>query len=228
LIIKSNDWYGKFDTIEIKAGSGAAIRLDSAVAYDGRNVQSGIDYDDYVKLFFNYPVMPLDTSTINLDSILMLNDGHTWYDGSGEVKQINFTDDSTSITIRLSTDTSLPTISIGDYIYPDSITITDERGYSFLKNPVILKGSFGPSGISDITNKDIKDNISIKNNTIYYSVSDQNTRFSIIDVLGRTVHQSKTKTGANRYDTNELKSGIYFIQVKSDESVISKTFIKVE
>ena len=112
LIVYSNDWYGQIDTIELYSGADVQIQLDSAIASDNRNAQAGIDSDDFIRLYFNYPIFPPDTSTLNLDSILPLSDNHTWYDGTGNIKQINYTQNNTIMTIWLSTNTSIPTVLV--------------------------------------------------------------------------------------------------------------------
>jgi len=209
LIVYSNDWYGSVDTIEVNAGVGAQIVLDSAVAYDNRNAEAGIDYDDCVKLYFNYPIDPPDTSTVNLDSILPLSNNHTWYDGTGSIKQINYLEDNTVMAIWFTTDSILPTVQMGDTIKPDSITIQDKHHYSYLTNNTIITGSFGPTGITkgnnqqDIIITTTFNSIQIENNTNNIHT------YQITDITGRVIKNIEAKTGITQYTPS--KSGIYFI-----------------
>ncbi|MDY6788198.1 MAG: hypothetical protein SVK54_08770 [candidate division WOR-3 bacterium] len=224
LIVYSNDWYGSIDTIELSAGVGARIVLDSAVAYDNRNEQTGIDYDDCVKLYFNYPIDPPDTSTVNLDSILPLSNNHTWYDGTGNIKQINYLEDNTIMTIWFTTDSLLPTVIVEDTIKPDSITIQDRHHYSYLTNNTIITGSFGPSGINSYPTIDHKpstidltfNSIQIENNT------DKTYTYQITDITGGVIKNIEAKKGITRYTPD--KSGIYFI-LDNNNNVLGKSII---
>ncbi|MDY6787487.1 MAG: hypothetical protein SVK54_05115 [candidate division WOR-3 bacterium] len=224
LIVYSNDWYGNIDTIEIYSGVGAQIVLDSAVAYDNRNEESGIDYDDCIKLYFNYPIDPPDTSTVNLDSILPLSNNHTWYDGTGSIKQINYLEDNRVMAIWFSTDTSIPTLQVGDTIKPDSISLQDKRNYSYLIENTIITGSFGPTGINSYPTIDHQpftidltfNSIQIENNT------DNTHTYQITDITGRIIKNIEAKKGITRYTPD--KSGIYFI-LDNNNSVLGKSII---
>ncbi len=238
LIVYSNDWYGNVDTIVIYSGTDAEIRIDSAIASDNRNGETGIDYDDYVKIYFNYPIIPIDTSTIDLDAILNLNNSHTWYDGTGNIKYISHVNNNNEMVIFLSTDTSLPTIQVGDTIYPDSISIKDERNYSYLKKPIVITGSFDPTGIEQpqIPNSKLQTDLSIdyRLSTIdlHYSIPKEgNLNIRIFDIIGRvieTVHSGQISKGTYTYTPKNTKNGIYFAIMEYEGEMYKERIVSIK
>ena len=233
IIVYSNDWYGSIDTIELQSGAGVQIEIDSAVASDNRDGIDGIDNDDYVKLYFNYPIEQIDTSIINLDSVLNLNNGHTWYDGIGNIKQINYVNNNNEMVIFLSTDTSIPAIVVGDIIYPDSVSIMDERNYSYLKRPIIITGSFDPSGINEPqTSKsklqsDLAVNYKLSTMNLFYSIpNNQQTSLIIYDITGRELtNKIHNKQGTYKLNLSTYPKGVYFINLKTENNTISRKII---
>ncbi len=236
LIIYSDDWYGKVDTITIYSGTDAEIRIDSAIASDNRNAGTGIDYDDYVKLYFNYPIIPIDTSIIDLDVVLGLNNSHTWYDGTGNIKYISYVNNNNEMVIFLSTDTAFPTIAVGDTIEPDSISIKDERNYSYLKKPMVITGSFDPTGIDEnrkqlIINRELPKELTISYeistmNLFYFTSDNQQTELTIYDITGRKItNKIHTKQGKYKLNLSTYPKGIYFINLKTENNTISRKII---
>ncbi len=235
IIVYSNDWYGNIDTIELQAGVEVQIEIDSAVANDNRNIAAGIDYDDYVKLYFNYPIIPVDTSIIDLDVVLTLNNGHSWYDGTGNIKYISHVNNNNEMVIFLSTDTALPTIAVGDTIYPDSISIKDERNYSYLKKPIMITGSFDPTGIDEPTidhklltiDPVLTIDYQLSTIDLQYSIpNNQQTELTIYDITGREItSKTQNKQGIYKINLSTYPKGIYFINLKSDDNTISRKII---
>ncbi len=233
IIVYSNDWYGDIDTIELFAGIEVQIEIDSAVASDGRNGVVGIDYDDFVRLYFNYPIEQVNTSTIDLDAVLQLNNSHTWYDGTGNIKYISYVNDNTEMVIFLSTDTSLPTIEVGDTIEPDSVSIKDERNYSYLKKPIVITGSFDPTGIEQpqTPNSKLQTDLSIDYeistmNLFYFTPNNQQTVLTIYDITGREITSKiHTKQGKYKLNLSTYPKGIYFINLKTENNTISRKII---
>ncbi len=130
--------------------------IDSAVAFDGTNHQLGIDNDDYVILYFSEPTNKPNVDNSNINSVLSLSGGHTWLDGAGNTGTCVWNTDGDQLQINFTTNTSLPTIAIGDTITPDGATITDLNNNP-CSSPVILGGSFGyfvDAGILSITSPD--------------------------------------------------------------------------
>ena len=226
LIVYSNDWYGDIDTVILYAGAAVELRIDSAVASDNRNTQTGIDGDDYIALYFNYPIFPPDTSVIDLDNILPLSNGHTWYDGTGNIKQINYTQNNTIMTIWLSTNTSIPTVLVGDSIYPDSTSIPDSRYYSYLQEPIALTGTFGPIGI-DNKQKTNNETIVITSTFSTISIDNQSNTiqtYQITDISGRMIDNIIVSHGIKRYTPSQ--SGIYFILSPKDQTIHKAIIIR--
>ncbi len=233
MLIYSNDWYGEIDTIELQAGIEVQIEIDSAVACDGRNAEIGIDYDDFVRLYFNYPIEPVDTSTIDLDAVLKLSNSHTWYDGTGNIKYISYVNNNNEMLIFLSTDTSLPTIAVGDTIYPDSVSIEDERNYSYLKKPIVITGTFDPTGIDEpqTLNSKLQTNLTINYDLstmdLCYSIpNNDQTSLIIYDITGRKItNKTHTKQGTCKLNLSEYPKGIYFINLKTETNTTSRKII---
>jgi len=221
LIVYSNDWYGDVDTLQVSAGTGAQIRIDSAVAYDNRQEEEGIDSDDYVILHFNYIIDTTGLLSIDLDSLLPLSNGHTWYDGTGNINRMVYRDSNTAIKIWLSTDSLLPTVIVGDTIKPDS-TIMDKRHYSYLTDPVVITGSFGPSGINQPPAPGYQPpaepelTINYKLSTINLATPAKST-LTIYDLTGRNILTGQYSKGSHTIKPN-LSSGIYFIHLKTSNT----------
>ncbi|MFO8062293.1 MAG: T9SS type A sorting domain-containing protein, partial [bacterium] len=221
LLIYSNDQYNTLDTMEIQAGTGVSLVLDSAVAKDNRNAQTGIDYDDCVILYFNYPVDTHTISPSHLDSILPLSNGHTWYDGTGSIDRINYTDNNTVVSIWLSTDSIIPTVAVGDTINPDS-AIMDERNYSYITNSRVITGSFSPTGISSYPTIDHKPStidltFNYQLSTIDLALPSQST-LVIYDLIGRNIITKQYPKG-NHIVSPDLNPGIYFIHLKTPDTL---------
>ncbi|NKQ39755.1 MAG: hypothetical protein HF967_09930, partial [Methanosarcinales archaeon] len=126
--------------------------IDSIVAYENIDSIEGIDGDDYVTIYFskrtNRPIIP-DTL---IDSILRVRKGDsikTWLSGGGEIRAISWDTHGWALTCSLSVVGGVPTIAVGDILFPDSaggIVIMDK----FLRFPVIspatISGDFGDYG----------------------------------------------------------------------------------
>jgi len=233
LVVYSNDWYGKVDTLLIFGGIEAQIEIDSIVASDNRYTYSGVDYDDYVRIYFNNPINAPDTSIVDLDDVFTLSYGHTWYDGTGKIKQINYFNENRIMVVWFSTNVSPPTISTGDNIYPDSLTISDDRGYSFLYQSAIITGSFGPPAGINTPKEDTELNLSFHgftmgNSILEYTTYTKDTHIEVYDITGRTIiKQNTSNIGLNTIDMKPLTSGIYFIRLTTPTETISNTIIRM-
>ncbi len=169
--------------------------IDSAVAFDGTNHQPGIDNDDYIILYFSEPTNKPVIDSSNIDNVLSLSSGHTWLDGAGNIGTCIWNANGDQLQINLTTNTSLPTIAVGDTITPDSSTITDVNGNP-CSSPVILGGTFGvyiDAAILSIVSPDTVDggsnytpSIYVKNNsydnTLSFDVA------SYIDSAGSVIY----------------------------------------
>jgi hypothetical protein len=112
----------------------------SACASDGSIPAPGIDDDDYVLITFGEVI----------DSVLALSEGHIWSDGLGFIESAVWNATGDQLTINLSTSGGLPTVEVGDTIYPDGVTITDLNKWGNpCVSPVVITCSFGPVGIEE-------------------------------------------------------------------------------
>ena len=204
--------------------------IDSAIAYDGTNAVNGIDNDDYVVLYFSEPTNRPTIDNSNINSVLSLSGGHSWLDGFGTVGSCIWNPDGTQLLINLTTNTSLPTIAVGDTIKPDSVTITDLVG-NLCSSPVILGGSFDPSGINDTRKPRILSlSVSgINRGKIAFTCGIPDAgdySISLYSIDGRIIRKIQgTQIGYHKGVISGLRSGIYFLKLRQGKKVITKRVI---
>jgi hypothetical protein len=184
--------------------------LVSAVASDGTTGQAGIDEDDYV-LFTFENAAPTGLFTINesnVDSLLPLNNGHTWLSGFGTLDSAQWNPDSTMLLVNLSTTVSPPTVAVGD-----SVSLT-ENG-----NKVAITGSFNPpTSIVNFMDKNyagfnISHNLINSSLTISFNNEMKNAQVRIFKINGRQVASFKDiKQNQVVWKTDNITSGVYFIK----------------
>jgi|GEM_PF-4179605 hypothetical protein len=116
-------------------------QLDSALASDNASAVPGIDDDDYVTLFFSagFESVP-EINNMNINSVLLLTNRHTWLDKFGGIGGVVWNSGKTQAQITLSTKVGPPTIEIGDSV-------------SYNGRKVAIGGSFGGSGVLDSRRK---------------------------------------------------------------------------
>ena len=212
--------------------------IDSAVAYDGIIQQNGIDSDDYVFLYFNEETNKPQIDSTNIDNVLTLNIGnrHTW----NPVKTVQWNGSHTILEIFFNpSGVDTPTVTVGDTIYPDSITITDVSGRPCI-HPVVLTGSFNPGveeskkGLSlpGKLNLIIFPNPSRTKIEISYSIPfNYETQgrvpvtIDLFDITGRKVRTLvKEHLLPGRYkticNTEDIKQGVYFVRITTPDKFI--------
>jgi hypothetical protein len=124
----------------------------SACASDGAIPAPGIDDDDYVLITFGEPTNKPDIPPMLgvIDSVLALSGGHNWSDGLGFIESAVWNATGDQLTINLSTGGGLPTVAVGDTIFPDGVTITDLNKWpNPCTSPVVITCSFGPVGVEE-------------------------------------------------------------------------------
>lgn len=197
--------------------------LDCAYASDGSNVLPGIDDDDYVILIFddstNMPIISSD----NIDSVLILSSVHTWLDGH----YYTCAEWVSPETLKISWPGlfGCPTVDVGDTIYPDTLTITDRWGNPCC-NPMVLTGSFGPSGVcekslsSRLTEAvSVNPTISRWGTKISFNLSaDAYVKVNLFDIAGRKLETIADKklsrdTHSLSWHNKSLPQGLYFIRI---------------
>jgi len=216
--------------------------IDSALAYEASPYIPGVDSGDYVYLYFNEKTNAPSINSGNINSILKLDNGHSWniiidgpptgWNGAHTIFRVFFKDNT-------------PTLSVGDTIYPDSITILDTLDQPCI-HPIVLTGTFNP-GIEETktsyTLLPTRLNLSILPNpcanqfTISYAIPLRNSalekssvRLEMFDVSGR-----KLKTLINQtllpgrysltWKSTDIKPGIYFIKITSLQNCITRKLI---
>ncbi len=146
-------------TGRLRSSAGAAVAAFTAKAQDkanpvaisatavDANATAGIQAGDKVVIAFSEPVKTNpNISSSNINQILALNNDHNWKDGSEKIGSVSVSLDNKTITIVLSTNTSLPTVSVNDsiHIYDGEDSITDLAGNkaNITGNKVQITGSF--------------------------------------------------------------------------------------
>jgi hypothetical protein len=216
--------------------------LDTAYACDSNNIQGGIDYDDYVIMVFDDSTKQPTIDPDTIDAVLKLANGHSWLDSMTNCKAEWLSPETLKIWwpgLDTLCDT-LPSVSVGDMIYPDSLTITDRWGNGCY-NPVLLTGSFGPGGVA-LENKDSKSmqgvmvypSLTRKNVMVKFAVErNSGVKISLFDITGRVVGKILDKEyskGVHSFDCNcqNLPDGVYFIKTEINEKNYIKKIIIVK
>ncbi len=200
------------DSLFIFEDSSVVLYMDSAIAYDGDVEVGGIDGDDYVEIYFSNRSNGADMGDA-IDSILVLSGGHSWLDGSGGIKRYEWIGDSSILRIYLDTVGGLPSVAVGDTIYPNRGVIKIYDNSTPVKGISVIGGSFGVNGmemdsierggviVGDIEVREVKGGVQITNYT---------GEVIIYDITGRTV---KTAYITTPDKTIQLNTGIYFIKI---------------
>ncbi|MDD5528851.1 MAG: FlgD immunoglobulin-like domain containing protein [bacterium] len=119
--------------------------IDSTVASDGQDSLEYIDSDDYLTLYFSKRTnKPIITST-NINNILHLRN-HSWLDAKAHIDTCVWDSLGFTLACSLKTDSLRPTISVGDTVFPDSVTIKDKFSKGSVISPCVIKGTFGQYG----------------------------------------------------------------------------------
>ncbi len=224
LLTDSVDYSSELDEIQINfAIDSCPPHLDTAYASDGDSIKPGIDKDDYVVLVFDdSTTMPsIESDTIN--SVLRLSSGHSWLDGDS----FAFAHWLSPEILRISWPglVGCPTVDVGDTIYPDTLTITDRCGNPCY-NPIVLTGSFGPSGITEedlllIEGVEISPTVSHRGLEIGLNLSDNcRIRASLFDISGRRLEIITDKRFSKGFhciawNNKRVPQGLYFIRVET-------------
>lgn len=214
LRVYTNIYNVKADTVLLRAHFGKPLRIDSAIAFDGSVYGGGIDDDDYVVLYFNQPTNGFGITSLNIDDVLRLSSGHRWTDGFGMIETAYWNPSKSILMIQLSTNISKPTISVGDTIYPDSMSIIGTLNSFRCHYPVVMRGTFGMSGIEElleVKNVDgIKSELECGYRWIRYRVNSGDNEIKVYDVMGKVIYNSTNmKKGEHMYELDRVPSGIY-------------------
>lgn len=207
--------------------------LLEAFATDGPTGGPGIDDDDYVRLEFNAHTNIPTIDQTNIDNILPLGGGHTWLSVDGSLGSAVWSVDSTQLIVYLTTSGGVPTVAVGDMVYPDSVTIQDRWGIA-CKSPRLITGSF-EVGIEESPFKKFRyvnmlhlarPNPFTSYTRVEYEISSRAlTRVRVYDITGRTIATLVEEVrDPGRYVTvwdgkssggRRVSSGIYFYRMEA-------------
>jgi hypothetical protein len=120
---------------------------------------------------------------------------------------------------------------VGDTIYPDGVTIRSFEYPTYaISEPIVISGSFGPTGIGEeellVRNVDIEIEI-LKQNVIW------NTKgrgvLVIYDISGRgIIREERDMLGEYKTDISGLKNGIYFVKLQTGSKTITRKIVHVK
>jgi hypothetical protein len=117
--------------------------MSSLTADDNSGGVPGIQAGDTVTIVFNAETNAPTIDASNIDTVLALNNGHSWLDGSGAIGSVVWsttTETNDTLTITLSDTTNVPTIEVGDSVALDETTIANKYG-----DPILGSGTIGGS-----------------------------------------------------------------------------------
>ncbi|MFC1957812.1 SwmB domain-containing protein, partial [Chloroflexota bacterium] len=172
----------------------------TAVASDEPNSLAGIDDDDTVTITFSENTTKPAINAGNIDTVLALNNSHSWLDGASAIGSVIWNTGGNILTVTLSTATSDPTVAVSDTITP-STTITDSGSNTAPVTAVAITGTFSATYQPDSQ---------IKNSSEASYTGD-----SIYNIDGTS--QTKAQTVAND------STATYHLKIENDSS-ISDTF----
>lgn len=122
--------------------------LISALAAN-TGLAAGLNAGDTIVFTFNEPTTKPVINAANVNSTLMLNNSHSYLDGSGAIGTAVWNSAGTQLTISLTTNSGIPSVVVGDTITVAGAVIKDAAGNN-ATGSVSLGGSFG----SGSTNND--------------------------------------------------------------------------
>ncbi len=130
---------------EVKSSYGSW--LDTAVAEDSSGNGDGIQVQDKVVINFISETNGLAIDNTNIDSVLSLNNNHSWLDGNGQIyttiwSQRDYPNDT--LTVVLSDTNGAPSVAVRDII-----TLNQTSGFKIIgmgepiMDSVVINGTFG-------------------------------------------------------------------------------------
>ncbi|MGE5393080.1 MAG: hypothetical protein ACM3NH_05045 [Candidatus Saccharibacteria bacterium] len=115
--------------------------LSTAVA-KGTGTVSGKDAGDSIDLTFNEATNKAAITTANINSVLALNNSHSWLDGNGQIQSATWSDDGKVLSVKFSSALNLPTVAAGDTVTIGGSVIKDSAGNNATGSAAIT-GDFG-------------------------------------------------------------------------------------
>jgi hypothetical protein len=147
--------------------------LQSAVAKNTGNT-AAIEAEDSVELTFNEATNKPTINASNINTTLMLNNSHSWLDGSGVVGSAAWNSEGTKLTLTLTAGTAIPTVAVGDTVTISGSVIKDLANNNATGVQTIT-GSFTESTGSEEDEDDFGKNCGVIINGKLYRVAGSTT-----------------------------------------------------
>lgn len=129
-------------TATISGPDNTGPALQSVVAMNKDGSSAGLEAGDKAVLTFNEATTKPTINSDNINSLLTLNNSHSWLDGDNSIGTATWNDAGTILTVTLSAGTSLPTVTVGDTVTVSGSTIKDTTTNNATGSATIT-GSFG-------------------------------------------------------------------------------------
>lgn len=131
--------------------------LQAAVAHNKVGGTNATEAGDFVVLTFNEATNKPAITAANINSILTLNNSHTWLDGVASIGGAGWNGAGTELTITLSAGGSIPTVAIADTVTIAGSTIKDASDNN-ATGSIAITGSFGITSNGDDDDDDEDEN----------------------------------------------------------------------
>lgn len=227
------DGIEKEGAVDVAAYFSTPLLIDSAKAFEGTNVVVGIDDDDYAVLYFNRKTNSPLIDSSNIDAVLNLSAGHTWLDMASRLASAVWSSDSMTLTISFTVASGIPTVEVGDTIYPDSSSIIDAYRGFYCYRPVVITGDFSSSMKHEesfmAAGEKYESSLRIFGSMVYYTSGGMRNSFKVIDITGKVVFSSmNSSAGTHIYNGSSLNSGIYFIKYEEGSEKYSSKLLHIK
>ncbi len=114
--------------------------------------------------------------------------------------------------------------------YPVTITVTNSCGSTSYTDNVTITGSVGVSTLPEGQSIDLAPSLTTDRVTLYaVGFEPQNAQVQIIDRLGRTLYTDVWQQGnQHTISAQSLATGMYYIQIQTEQGIVTESFMKIE
>ncbi len=131
-------------TAAITVADTTAPALQTVVATNKVGGTAAVEAGDMVVLTFNEATNKPVIDASNINTILVLNNSHSWLDGASAIGSATWNSVGTVLTVTLSAGTTVPTIAVGDTVTITGTVIKDAANNN-AAGSVAITGSFAPT-----------------------------------------------------------------------------------
>ncbi len=142
-ITSSNNATGS-TTISGSLVAPATPTLSAAVASNTGN-NTGLGAGDSVALTFSSATNAPAITASNINTVLALNNSHSWLDGASQIGSATWSTDAKTLTVTLSAGTSAPTVAVGDVVTVGGSVIKDPTNTNNATGNATISGNFSGS-----------------------------------------------------------------------------------